>query len=119
MSEKPRRLQTNPKSNTRACNAARVSPLSGRHVPTKYSSPLDTSHLMSPEEFHNRFIRNKPGNVYTGNKGIVEESEHDQLQSPETPVTTSSVSNSQRSETQTSLGSSTYHENVEEPPAGW
>lgn len=73
---------------------------------------------MSPEEFHNRFIRNKPGNGYTDNNDFVEEPDHDQPQSPDTPVTATSASNTQRSETQTSLGSSTYHEN-EQAPTGW
>ena len=118
MSEKSKR-QINAKGNTGVCNAARVSPLSGRFTPKKYSSPLDMSHLMSPEEFHQQRIRNKPGNAYTGGNGIVEEPDHDQLPSPETPFTATSASNTQRSDTQTSFGSSTYHENDEQAPTGW
>jgi hypothetical protein len=118
MSEKSKR-EINAKGNTRVCNAARVSPLSGRFTPKTYSSPLDMSHLMSPEEFHQQYIRNKPGNAYTDDNVIVEEPHHDQPLSPETPVTATSASNTQRSDTQTSFGSSTYQENDEQAPRGW
>lgn len=76
---------------------------------------------MSPEEFHQQFIRNKPGNRYTDNNDVVEEPEHDAPQSPDTPITATSLTNTQRSETQTSFGSSIgdHHENLEQAPTGW
>jgi hypothetical protein len=121
MSEKTR-LQINPTlhlKTPRGRNAARLSPLSGRYCPTKYSSPLDTQHLMTPDEFQNQYIRNKPGNRYTDKNDVVEIPQHGEPPSPQTPITPSTETSTQRSETQTSLGSSTYHENEEHAPTGW
>jgi hypothetical protein len=122
------RSQDNPTMNTdstRFRNAARVSPLSGRHIPTKYTSPLDTQHFLTPEEFHDQFIRNKPGNRYTDKHDVLEIPLRTNMaaskssQSPVTPVTATSTTATQRSETQTSVGSSTYHHNDEQAPTGW
>ena len=121
MSEKTR-LQINPTAHLnppRGRNAARVSPLSGRHCITKYSSPLDTQHLMTPDEFQNQYIRKKPGNRYTDKGDVVEVPEHGEANSPLTPTTPFTATSTQRSETQTSLGSSTCNENEEHAPTGW
>ena len=121
MSEKTR-LQINPTAHLnppRGRNAARASPLSGRYCPTKYSSPLDTQHLMTPKEFQSRYIRNKPGNRYTDTGEVVEIPKDGEPISPQTPITPSTATSTQRSETQTSLGSSTYHENEEHAPTRW
>lgn len=104
-------------------NAARASPLAGRHIAKKYTSPLDTKNLISPEEFQRQFIANKSRNFYGADSGIVEVPEpykkmRRSAESPVTPVTASSTT--QRSETQTSLGGDTYHENNDDyAPSGW
>src|SRR5256714_4622440 len=103
-------------------NAARASPLAGRHVAKKYTSPLDTKNLITPEEFQRQYIKRKSRNCYQ-DSGIVEVPEpHKKMrrsvESPVTPVTASSTT--QRSETQTSLGGDTYHEdNDDYAPSGW
>jgi len=118
MTEKGK-LQINPTA-PRCRNAARVSPLSGRLVPTKYSSPADTQHLISAEEFQNRFIRSNPGNRYTDSDQVVEEPENAEVISPQTPSTAfTGISGTQRSETETSVGSSVHHDNEEHAPTGW
>jgi hypothetical protein len=110
---------------TRFRNAARVSPLAGRYHPKKYTSPLDTQNLMSTKEFHQKYIGKRPGNHYTDATDIIEVPEQKELrspaspQTPETPLTATSVTATQRSETETSLGSDTYHENEEFAPTGW
>lgn len=110
---------------TRFHNAARASPLAGRYRPKKYTSPLDTQNLMSTKEFHKQYISKKPGNHYTGSADIVEVPQPREVRSPvspispETPVTATSATATQRSETETSLGGDTYHENEEYAPVGW
>jgi len=109
---------------TRFKNAARVSPLAGRYRPKQYTSPLDTQNLMSTKEFHKRYIGTRPGNRYTDSVDIVEVPEPREVHSfvppvsPETPVTATSATATQRSETETSLGGDTYHENEEYAPTG-
>ena len=106
-------------------HAARASPLSGRHIPNQYASPLDTKHLMTPAEFHSQFIQGKTGNRYTDDEDIVEIPEGvrgnslERTSSPSTPVTATSVTATQRSETATSLGGSTVIDNDEQAPTGW
>ena len=121
MSDKTR-LQINPTDHLNprlGRNASRVSPISGRHRPTKYSSPLDTQHLMTPDEFQIQYIRNKTGNRYTDNGDVVEILEHGEANPLLTPTTLFTVVCTQRSETQTSLGCSTHKENGEHAPTGW
>ena len=103
-------------------NAARASALSGRFHPKKYTSPLETRNLMTPEEFQRQFIKNKPRNNYTNDSTIAEVPDpvkkiRRSVESPVTPVTASSTT--QRSETETSLGGDTYHENDDYAPSGW
>jgi len=105
-------------------NAARMSTLSGRHVPMKYTTPLNTKHLMGREEFERTYIRNKPGNRFTDDGEVVEIPEsanHRSPVSPSTPTTATSTSATQRSDTVTSVGSSTtYHDSQEDhAPTGW
>jgi hypothetical protein len=104
-------------------NAARMSTLSGRHVPMKYTTPLDTKNLMGRDEFEKMYIRNHPGNRFTDDREIVEIPEsanHRSPVSPNTPTTATS-SATQRSDTVTTVGSNTtYQENDEEhAPTGW
>lgn len=105
-------------------NAARMSTLSGRHVPMKYTTPLDTKILMGRDEFEKKYIRNHPGNRFTDDGEIIEIPEsanHRSPVSPNTPTTATSTSATQRSDTVTSVGSNTtYQENDEEhAPTGW
>lgn len=37
-----------------------------------YKTPVDTQHLMDKTEFFNRFIKNKPRNLYTNDNSIIE-----------------------------------------------
>ena len=106
----------------KSTNAARVSPLSGRYHPKKYTSPLDTKNLLTPEEFHRQFVKNNSKNPYTEHKSINEvpgpvKRMRQSVESPVTPVTASSTA--QRSDTQTSLGGDTYIENDDYAPSGW
>jgi hypothetical protein len=105
-------------------NAARASPLAGRHTAKKYASPLDMKNLLTPEEFQRQFIENKSNKCYKADSGVIEVPEpvkkmRRSVESPVTPVTASSTT--QRSETQTSLGGDTYHENNndDDAPSGW
>ena len=106
---------------TRYRNAARASPLTGRHVPTKYTSPNDTNRLITKEEFMNRFIRDKAGNRYTDSDDIIEQPSPTSLISPTTPssIAPTSASTTQRTETATSYGSDTSQDKVEHAPTGW
>jgi len=99
-------------------NEARSAVLSGRHILKNYTSPLDTQHLMSKEEFRNKFIRNKPGNLYTGSQDVVEVREEACVPSPISPITPASQTtavSTQRSVTATSRTS--YDD--EPAPTGW
>jgi hypothetical protein len=53
-------------------NQARAAVNSGRHAPTKYKTPADSQHLMKKTEFFERFIKNKPRNLYTDDHSITE-----------------------------------------------
>ena len=100
-------------------NAARASPLSGRHVPMHYTTPLDTQNLITAEEFQRQFIRNKPGNRYTDTDDVVEAPKDARSESPSTPVTATSGTATQRSETETSLEGSTILDTDDHAPTGW
>ena len=113
------------KSDSPQCrNAARMSTLSGRHIPMKYTTPLDTKHLMGKDEFERKYIRNKPGNRYTDDEAVVEVPDsvhHRSPVSPTTPTTATSTSATQRSDTVTSVGSNTTYQESQEDhaPTGW
>ena len=120
--------ETTPKINSRMSsdsshfrNAARASPLSGRHIPNQYMSPLDTKHLITPSQFESKYVAGKPGNRYTDNEDIVEIPEGvsgNSVVLPSTPSTP--VTATQRSETVTSVGSSTtYRDEDNHVPTGW
>jgi hypothetical protein len=96
-------------------NAARASPLAGRFIPSKYLSPIDTQHLMTTDKFHDQFIRNKPGNKYTGRRDVIEVPSPTSTQSP----ITATFSASQRSDSQTSMGSNDHRYNEYSAPSGW
>jgi len=75
-------------------NQARAAVNSGRHTPTKYKTPADSQHLMKKVEFFERFIKNKPRNLYTDNGSITEifdENATGDSLSPETSQTISVV----------------------------
>ena len=96
-------------------NAARAAPISGHFYSTKYSSPSDMAHFMTPDEF----IKSRSSNLYTSSDDIVpvDEGHRETTSSPTastasspsmssqastfaTPTSTVPVSASQRSETQ-------------------
>lgn len=99
--------------------------MSGRFEPKRFSpGEVDESQLISKAEFHNKYIKNKPGNVYTDTGDVLEVPEPVRaatpvsLHSPQTPVTAISGS-TQRSETESSLGGSTYREEEDRAPSSW
>lgn len=102
-------------------NAARAAPLSGRHIPNQYMSPLDTRHLITPAEFETKYVAGKAGNRYTDNEDIVEIPERvsgNSVVRPNTPSTP--VTATQRSDTATSVGSgTTYRDEDDHVSTGW
>jgi len=106
-------------------NVARAPPMSGHFEPKKFSpGEVDESQLLSTAEFRKKYIKNQPGNVYTDTGDVVEVPGPVRavtpvsLHSPQTPVTALSGS-TQRSETESSLGGSTYREEEDRAPSSW
>jgi hypothetical protein len=100
-------------------NAARAAVLSGRHRVKIYTTPLDTQHFLTKEQFEDRYIRNKPDNPYTGSRNIVEVRNDSSVPSPVTPITPASATTAASTQTNETITSKATSHEEDTTPTGW
>jgi hypothetical protein len=95
-------------------NAARAAPIAGHFTPKMYSSGGEEGRLLSPSQFHNKYIQNQPGNIYTDSGDVVEVPSPTTTKSPTSAISPqsplSALSDGSTRRSQSSLGDSTFHE---------
>jgi hypothetical protein len=107
---------------SRPRNAARASGLAGHPILKKYTSPLDTAHLITPQQFNDQFIKDKPGSRYNANGEVYEvRRPMPKVAVPTSPTKTlSPMSPVPPSATESTMSGTTFQENNDDvPPTAW
>lgn len=125
MGSSPRDLEKSPDesaSRSRPRNAARAPYLAGHPVLKKYTSPLDTAHLMTTQQFNNQFIKDHPGSRYNASSEVYEvQRPISKIAVPASPTTTLSPTTPvPPSATESTMSGRTLHDNNGDvAPALW